>query len=288
MIVQLYKNYPQTAKLIALKDISGSIYDPQGLHFPELMQLFEQGLPIRYYDRKLLSIGGIFSEHDDQLLHRVKADIFIPCGGRPATLNKQNIDTYLDAQGRPTSYAIIEGANLYLTPDARNLLEQRSVLVLQDSSCNKGGVICSSMEVLAGLCLTEEEFLQEKDLFVKEVLNIIEKTSLCEARLLLETHKQTGMLLTEISHQISEKILQYKDQLLEDLTPITLSDNPKDLLNQILLNYCPPLLQTKYQDRVLAMPDPHKKAIIACKIASHFVYTQGIHPSLNTRKRLYG
>ena len=97
-------------------------------------------------------------------VHQVKADVFIPGGGRPRTLNENNFKDFLDETGKPTAKAIIEGANLYLTPWARRSLEKIGVIIIKDSSANKGGVICSSFEVLASLALSEEEFIKEKPL----------------------------------------------------------------------------------------------------------------------------
>ena len=62
-----------------------------------------------------------------------------------------------------------------------------------------------------------------------------------------------------------------------------LSDDPNDPLIRCLLNYCPPLLRNKYPERILKeVPDVHKKAIIACHIASRVVYYRGLEwsPSL--------
>jgi len=311
-ILNLYKFYPHTAKLLALTDVSGTIYDPLGLDLKEMANLFHKALPIRNYPAKLLSEGGflldlqkkqesnayaqqtlllrkkegalveewlsgsemnhIFRNH----LHQVKVNVFIPGGGRPRTLNENNIQTYLDETGKPTSQAIVEGANLYLTPGARRTLEKLGVLDMKDSSCNKGGVICSSFEVLAGLTLSDEEFLKEKQEYIREVLEIIKQASLNEANLLLETHRKTGQYLTDISEKISEKINLYKQQLLQYLLNVTLPNDFKDPLMRALFLYCPSVLREKYPKRILAMPDIHKKAIIACYLASHLIYTRGI------------
>jgi len=316
-ILNLYKFYPKTAKLLALTDVSGTIYDPNGLDLKVMADLFHKTLPIRSYPPEKLSEGGYLldlqvkreesayaqqtllrrkkggkvveewlSGNDMNLLyrnnvHQTVADVFIPGGGRPRTLNEANYLTYLDQKGKPTSKAIVEGANLYLTQGARRALEKLGTLVLKDSSCNKGGVITSSFEVLSSLCMTEEEFLKEKDEYVKEVLEIIRKASLSEARLLLDTHKKTGAYLTDISDKISERINLFKYQLLEHLTDLQLPKDSNDLLIRCLVQYCPPLLRKRYLKGILSMPDLHKKAVIACHIASRLVYSRGLDWSPN-------
>ena len=311
-ILNLYKYYPKTAKLLALTDISGTIFDPNGLDLKEMADLCHKGLPIRDYPAEKLSDGGFLLDlrskreqtaYAEQTLckrkkegkliedwlagnemnhlfrgnvHQVKADVFITGGGRPRTLNETNYKSFLDETGKPTSKAIVEGANLYLTPAARQALEKLGTLIIKDSSCNKGGVICSSFEVLGSLCLTEEEFIKEKPQYVKEVLDAIGKAARSEAKLLLSTFQATGKPMTEVSDQISERINLFKYQLLDHFETIDLPKDPKHFLIRCLLHYCPQLLQKHYEERILAMPELHKKAVIAVYIAARLVYNRGL------------
>jgi glutamate dehydrogenase len=311
-LLNLYKYYPKTAKLLAVTDVSGTIYDPKGLDLSEIAKLFHAVSPIRNYPPEKLSDGGFLldlktkreeSAFAQQTLiwrkkegkavqdwlsgnemnhlyrsnvHQVKTDVFVPGGGRPRTLNESNYTSYLDELGKPTSKAIVEGANLYLTPLARRELEKLGLIILKDSSCNKGGVITSSFEVLSSLCMSEADFLAFKDQYVKEVLEIIKKAAEREARLLLETHQKTGAYLTDISDKISEKINLFKYQLLDYLETRDLPEDPDDPLIRCLLLYCPPLLRTKYRKGILSMPAIHKKAVIACYIAARLVYSRGL------------
>lgn len=41
--------------------------------------------------------------------NRVKADAFVPAGGRPGTINGSNWRSYLDKDGRPSSSLVVEG-----------------------------------------------------------------------------------------------------------------------------------------------------------------------------------
>src|SRR5262249_36634841 len=146
--------------------------------------LFYKGHSIRYYPPEKLSVGGFLLDRENRRepmpyvqqtlcwrnkegtliadwitgnemnalyrnnVHQTKADIFIPCGGRPRTLRDTNYKDFLDKTGEPTARAIIEGANLYFSPWARHYLEEAGALIIKDSSANKGGVICSSFEIL--------------------------------------------------------------------------------------------------------------------------------------------
>lgn len=318
-IYNLYRFYPKTAKLVATIDVSGTIFDPEGLDLSIMTELFKEGKPLRFYPPEALHEGGFlldtFTKREQTAyaqqtlcsrkingkveeewlsgnemnnilrhnVHQVKADVFVPGGGRPRTLNENNIKEFFDESGKPTARAIVEGANLYLTPWARRALEKAGVIIIKDSSANKGGVICSSFEVLTSLVLSEEEFLKEKGTIVFEILHTIEARAREEGSLLLRTHKEKGAFLTDISEWISERINTYKDQLMHYLQQITLSNDPADPLIRCLLNYCLPILKSRYQKRILLeVPDVHKKAIIACHIASRLVYYRGLDwsPSL--------
>ena len=44
----------------------------------------------------------------------VNADVFIPAGGRPFTINDGNWRNFLQADGTPSSRLIVEGANIFV------------------------------------------------------------------------------------------------------------------------------------------------------------------------------
>lgn len=312
-IYNLYRFYPETAKLLALIDVSGTIFDPKGLNLSILSELFTQAKPIKYYPPENLSDGGFlldknakrsptafaqqtlcWRKHDGKLIedwlsgsdmnhilrnnvHQTKADIFIPAGGRPRTLNETNIKEFLDETGKPTSRCIVEGANLYITPKARRSLEKLGVLIIKDSSANKAGVICSSFEVLCGLALNDEQFLANKEILVTEILDRLKQCALNEANLLLRTHRATNGFLTEISDQISETINHFTYQLLEYLDKIPWQNDPTNPLTRCFLTYCLPTLRNHFQAEMLReIPEHHKKAIVACHIAAQLVYKKGL------------
>lgn len=309
----LAKHCPHTAKIKALIDISGTIYDPQGLDLPTLVQLFERVEPIAFYPPEKLHEGGflldrrakreisptvqqtlcwrkeggkaiqdwVSSTEMNTLLrhtvHETVTDIFIPAGGRPRTLNEGNYKDFLDVSGVPTSKGIVEGANLYITPETRKRFEKLGVLIFKDSSANKGGVICSSLEVLCSLTLSDEEFLAQKETLVKEILQRIQECAEEEARLLLKTYSDTGRFMTEISDLISQKIQYFTDALLDYMAPIPFPTDPQDPWVLCLKAYLLPTLRHLYFDRILEkLPQQHKKAIVARYIAARLVYRRGL------------
>jgi len=318
-IYNLYRFYPKTAKLLATIDVSGTIFDPHGLDLAVMAALFKEGKPLRFYPPEKLHEGGFlldaFTKRDQAAyvqqtllsrkngnrveqhwlsgnemnhllrhnVHQVYADIFIPGGGRPRTLNETNVQDFIDpSTGKPTARGIVEGANLYLTPWARRHLEKAGVLIIKDSSANKGGVICSSFEVLASLALSEAEFLEEKKTIVAEILQIIDARAREEANLLLRVYRDSGAFLTDVSEWVSQRINRYKDELMSHFEMVPDLYALDDPLVRCLLQYCPPFLRKRPERILQEIPEVHKKAIVACHIASRLVYFRGLEwsPSL--------
>ena len=118
-----------------------------------------------------------------------------------------NWERFFLADGTPSARAIVEGANSFITPEARIQLQKRGVIIMRDASANKCGVISSSYEIIANLLLSEAEFLEHKERYVGDVLAILEKRAEDEARLILQRRReQPALLCTEISDAISTEI----------------------------------------------------------------------------------
>jgi len=213
------------------------------------------------------------------------ADIFVPCGGRPEAVQLANVDKLTHPNGEPRFKIIVEGANLFFTQKARLILEEKGVIIFKDSSANKGGVTSSSMEVLAALALTDEEFStnmmvsnnvtpQFHKEYVSEVQHVIEENARLEFESIWrehEKHKTARCILTE---QLSEKINELNDQiqasteLWDDLTlrkKVLSMACPRNLLDLIGID--------KFMERV---PVTYTKAIFGAFLASRFVYECGL------------
>lgn len=55
----------------------------------------------------------------------------------PEAINISNVAALVDSEGKPHFKYIVEGANLFLTQQARLYLEKRKVVLFKDSSANK-------------------------------------------------------------------------------------------------------------------------------------------------------
>ena len=105
---------------------------------PELLRLFEAGLPIEDYDASKISSEGALSlcdtdegTHARNTMHnRVKADAFVPAGGRPGTINESNWKQYLNDDGtRRSTHS--RSANLFITHGARELLQEAGCVIVE-------------------------------------------------------------------------------------------------------------------------------------------------------------
>ena len=101
-----------------------------------------------------------FHKEFDGLLFEVPADLFIPAGGRPETIDEENWRRFLGPDGKPSARVIVEGANSFITPEARLRLQEAGAVVLRDASANKCGVISSSYEIIGNLLFSATEFLR--------------------------------------------------------------------------------------------------------------------------------
>ena len=212
MLKILDREYGSMVRVVGMADGSGCAEDPQGLPMAELLRLFELGLPLCDLRAEQLGPQGAFhsAEHADgaakrnSMHNRVQADVFVTGGGRPSTINGSNWRDFLLPDGTPSVRTIVEGANLFATHEARQALFEHCALpIVKDSSANKCvvpcstpplspsaflgslgrphhattparcGVICSSMEIVAGMLLDDKEFIALKPEYVPGVLDIL-------------------------------------------------------------------------------------------------------------------
>jgi glutamate dehydrogenase len=294
---------------IAVVDGSGVLYDDNGINRDELVALARKRSPIEGFDKAKLSAQGysvLVSQNDvtlpngetvengvefRNLFHlrpTLTADFFVPCGGRPAAVNLNNVDSFIyQPDGKTLRFKyVVEGANLFFTQDARLRLEDAGVILFKDASANKGGVTSSSLEVLAALAMTDAEFAEHMQVdaatgakpqfyadYVTEVQNRIDLNAQREFECIWNEKQQNGGYYSVISNQLSERITELSVKIQDS----KLWDNAK--LRDIIFETAFPtiLVQKIGRDELLRrLPESYTRAFFASQVASRFVYTVGL------------
>lgn len=118
------------AKVVAVQDHTGSIYNAQGLDVSALLE----------HVRAQGGVGGFAGADsiDAEAFWAVDCDVLIPAA-LEGQINKDNAQ-------RIQAKMVIEGANGPTTPEADDILHDKGVLVLPDVIANAGGVTVSYFE----------------------------------------------------------------------------------------------------------------------------------------------
>ncbi len=280
----LSRDYGQNACIVGVADGSGVGEDPEGLDHAELMRLFGAGLAIAHFNPARLSARGRIVAADmpegiqlrNTLHNRLVTDAFVPGGGRPSTINERNWREFLQPDGRPSSPLIVEGANLFLTPQARTLLAGAGVTIFKDSSANKCGVICSSFEIASSMLMDEAQFLAIKPRYVEEVLARLREIAQAEAvTLLAESRRHPSVPLPELSTRLSHSINMGADAIKPAVGSWRREHG--DLFREVVLRHLPCELHRACGERIFTdLPMPYLEWMVAKSVASRLVYREGI------------
>ncbi len=136
----------QGCRIIAVSDVKGGAYDPNGLNLPEL-------------DEHVRSQGTVFgfgTPITNADLLELECDILIPAA-------VENQITVANAH-RIRARIVAEGANGPTTPEADRILNERGIFVIPDILANAGGVTVSYFEWVQDL---QSFFWDEEDINAK-------------------------------------------------------------------------------------------------------------------------
>ncbi|KAK3703079.1 NAD-dependent glutamate dehydrogenase [Vermiconidia calcicola] len=295
-------------KYCGIVDGSGVLYDPNGLDHSEVLRLAKERKMIGDFDISKLSKDGYRVLVEDMnltlpsgevvnngttfrntyhLRSQEQYDMFVPCGGRPESIDFSSASRLI-ANGKATIPYIVEGANLFITQEAKLRLEKAGCIVFKDASANKGGVTSSSLEVLASLSFSDEEFLSHMCVqadgtvpqfyqdYVKQVQGIIQNNARLEFEAIWREHQETGVARSILSDRLSIAITKMD----EELQSTELWDNI-DLRRSVLSDALPNLLLKDVGlDKILErVPELYCRAIFGSYLSSRFIYTMGISAS---------
>ena len=221
---------------------------------------------------------------------------------RPEAVNISNMAALIDADGKPHFKYIVEGANLFLTQQARLHLEKRKVILFKDSSANKGGyqfltcsflrcsnafcsvlggVTSSSLEVLAGLALSTEEYTDYmifKDgrpsafyqSYVKDIQGKIVENAANEFSCIWKEHARLRGVKPRTT--ISDELSQTLNNLQAELECSDLYDHIPSR-NGVMRRAIPKTLTDLLGLETLLsrLPEAYQRALFSSWVASHFV-----------------
>ena len=290
-------------KYCAIVDGSGVLVDPNGLDREELINLAKQRAMISKYDGTKLSSRGFrvlvedtnLTLPDGEVVHNGTTfrnifhlrtgsyDMFVPCGGRPESIDISSVSKLI-SNGKATIPYIVEGANLFLTQDAKLRLEKAGCIVFKDASTNKGGVTSSSMEVLASLAFDDAGFLDNMcvredgtvpefyTVYVQQVQSVIKRNAALEFEAIWKEHETTGTPRSVLSDRLSLAITNLDEELQN-----TELWHDLPLRKAVLEDALPKLLLDKigFETITTRVPDNYLRAIFGSYLASNFVYQHG-------------
>lgn len=232
-------------KYTAIVDGAGVLVDPQGIDRKELLRLAKKRVMISDFDVKKLSPegyrvlveetsitlpsgevvnNGMTFRNTFHLRGGKEYDLFVPCGGRPESIDLSTVHKLI-VDGKSTIPYIVEGANLFITQDAKLRLEKAGCILYKDASANKGGVTSSSLEVLASLSFDDKGFIENMciredgtappfyDAYVKEVQETIKRNAALEFEAIWREHQQTGIARSTLSDTLSVAITKLDEEL---------------------------------------------------------------------------
>jgi glutamate dehydrogenase (NAD(P)+) len=140
-------------KVVAVSDVYGGIYDPNGLDIPSVLAHSDQTGSLRGYP------DSEFVTNDELLL--LPCDILIPAAmeGQITARNANKIKARF----------IVEGANGPTTPEADDILDERGVVIVPDILANAGGVVVSYFEWVQDL----QSFFWDKEEIFRQLQRIM-------------------------------------------------------------------------------------------------------------------
>ena len=138
-------SYERGAKVIAVNDLGGGIYNPKGINIPELFKHIAR-------NRSVSEFEGADNLSEDIL--EIECDVLIPAavGGVITTSNVNDIKASV----------VVEAANSPTTVSADKILRDNDVLIIPDILANAGGVTASYFEWVQN---RQNYLWKEKDLY---------------------------------------------------------------------------------------------------------------------------
>ena len=122
--------WQQGYKVVAISDVGGGIYNPNGLNIPHVLEYLQQYKSLEGYP----DVEAV----DNKALLEIECDVLAPCATENQ-ITSENAD-------RIRCKILAEGANGPTTPKADKILHDKGIFVIPDILANAGGVTVSYFE----------------------------------------------------------------------------------------------------------------------------------------------
>lgn len=170
------KAYAYGAKVVAMSDSNGCIYDENGIDLELIKRIkeVERGR-ISEYTKTHSNAQYIERTDEDSPVWKIKTDIALPC----ATQNELTLNS-AKALVENGVIAVGEGANMPCTIEATNYLLEHGVLVAPAKAANAGGVATSAIEMSQNSMryyYTFEEVEEKLDRIMVNIFNACKEAS---------------------------------------------------------------------------------------------------------------
>jgi glutamate dehydrogenase (NAD(P)+) len=145
------------AKIVAVSDSRGCIYNPDGIVHEELEKVKKETRSVINYES-----GEVLANEE---LYELQVDIIVPAS-IPDVINERNVE-------KIKAKLVVEAANIPATAESEKRLHERGVLVVPDIIANAGGVISSYAEYIGenpkGMFdMVEQRIVRNVDLVIKK------------------------------------------------------------------------------------------------------------------------
>lgn len=148
--------YEYGHKIIAVSDVHGGIYNPNGINIEKLLEYAKGHGSIQGFE------GTDFVSNDELL--EIKCDVLIPCavGNVVTKENASKIDCKI----------LVEGANGPVTPEADEILNDKGIVTIPSILANSGGVTVSYFEWVQDI----QRLFWSEDEVINKLKKLLEKT----------------------------------------------------------------------------------------------------------------
>ena len=161
------------AKIVAISDSKGCLYNPDGLSFKEIEKIKSEKGTVTAGKGRILPAHKLFE---------LPVDVLIP-GALPDVITRQNMNSV-------QAKIIVEAANIPIPLDVEKEMSKKR-LIVPDFVANAGGVISSYVEYIG----KDEKFMRAT----------VKKKILTNTELVLETAKQQSITTRDAAMQIAKE-----------------------------------------------------------------------------------